>query len=88
MIDSNKGTLLAIGPREGFEDAVLGIDFLKADEHGEATANTNWPIKLSFPLFVSNLLQYFGATNRPWRGQATGPVSPRCCEVNRRERWR
>ena len=36
LIDSNKGTLMAIGPREGFEDAVLGIDFLTADKDGEA----------------------------------------------------
>ena len=26
LIDSSKGTLLAIAPREGFEDAVLGFD--------------------------------------------------------------
>ena len=76
MIDSNKGTLLAIGPREGFEDAVLGIDFLKADEHGEATANTNWPIKLSFPLFVSNLLQYFGRNQQAVAGTGYRPGQP------------
>jgi hypothetical protein len=73
LIDSNKGTLLAIAPREGFEDAVLGVDFLKADEHGEAAANTNWPIKLSFPLFVSNLLQYFG---RNQQASATAGYRP------------
>jgi hypothetical protein len=76
LIDSNKGTLLAIGPREGFEDAVLGIDFLKADEHGEATANTNWPIKLSFPLFVSNLLQYFGRNQQAVAGTGYRPGQP------------
>jgi hypothetical protein len=73
LIDSNKGTLLAIGPREGFEDTVLGIDFLKADEHGEAIANTNWPIKLSFPLFVSNLLQYFGRNQQAAAGGGYRP---------------
>jgi hypothetical protein len=73
LIDSNKGTLLAIAPREGFEDAVLGVDFLKVDEHGEAMANTNWPIKLSFPLFVSNLLQYFG---RNQQASATSGYRP------------
>jgi hypothetical protein len=76
LIDSNKGTLLAIGPREGFEDTVLGIDFLKADEHGEATANTNWPIKLSFPLFVSNLLQYFGRNQQAAAGGGYHPGQP------------
>jgi hypothetical protein len=76
LIDSNKGTLLAIGPREGFEDAVLGIDFLKADEHGEAIANTNWPIKLSFPLFVSNLLQYFRRNQQAVAGAGYRPGQP------------
>ncbi len=51
---------MAIAPREGFEDAVLGFELLHVDEHGDVLANTNWPIKLSFPLFVSNLLRYFG----------------------------
>ncbi len=60
LIDSNKGTLLAVAPREGFEDAVLGFELLHVDEHGDTLANTNWPIKLSFPVFISNLLQYFG----------------------------
>ncbi|HEV2971531.1 MAG TPA: VWA domain-containing protein, partial [Pirellulales bacterium] len=76
LIDSNKGILMAISPREGFEDAVLGIDLLKTDEHGEAYANTNWPIKLSFPLFVSNLLQYFGRNQQASAGASYHPGQP------------
>jgi von Willebrand factor type A domain/Aerotolerance regulator N-terminal len=68
LIDSNKGTLMAICPREGFEDAVLGVDFLTADKEGEAIVNTNWPIKLSFPVFVSNVLQYFGRNQQASAG--------------------
>ena len=35
---------------------------------GEAEANTNWPIKLSFPVFVANLLQYFGRNRQAAAG--------------------
>ncbi|HEV3418567.1 MAG TPA: hypothetical protein VG056_17220, partial [Pirellulales bacterium] len=76
LIDSNKGMLMAISPREGFEDAVLAIDLLKTDEHGETYANTNWPIKLSFPVFVSNLLQYFGRNQQASAGASYHPGQP------------
>lgn len=59
LIDSNKGPLLAIASREGFEDAVLAFDLVTV-EQGAEVVNTTWPIKLSFPVFLSNVLQYFG----------------------------
>ena len=59
LIESNKGPLMAIAAREGFEDAVLGFELISV-EQGAAVSNTTWPIKLSFPVFLSNLLQYFG----------------------------
>jgi hypothetical protein len=76
LIDSNKGTLMAIAPREGFEDAVLGIDFIAAGENGEAVVNSNWPIKLSFPVFVSNVLQYFGRNQQAAAGAGVHPSQP------------
>jgi hypothetical protein len=76
LIDSNKGTLMAIAPREGFEDAVLGIDFIAAGENGEAVVNTNWPIKLSFPVFVSNVLQYFGRNQQASAAATVRPGQP------------
>jgi len=76
LIDSNKGTLMAIAPREGFEDAVLGVDFIGASENGEAVVNTNWPIKLSFPVFVSNVLQYFGRNQQASTAASVHPGQP------------
>lgn len=76
LIDSNKGTLMAIAPREGFEDAVLGLEFLSADKNGDAVVNTNWPIKLSFPVFVSNLLQYFGRSQQAASTASYRPGQP------------
>ena len=60
LIDSNIGPLLAIGPREGFEDAVMGAGILMVDAAGKAAPNTDWPLRLSFPVFVMNVLEYLG----------------------------
>lgn len=54
LIDSTAGPLAAIAPREGFEDLVLGFAV------GGPNVNTNWPVRLSFPVFVLNALQYLG----------------------------
>ncbi len=54
LIDSTAGPLAAIAPREGFEDVVLGFAV------GGPIVNTNWPVRLSFPVFVLNALQYLG----------------------------
>jgi hypothetical protein len=59
LVDTNVGVLFAIGPREGFEDAVLGADIVGTDDKGEHYANTDWPLRLSFPVFVLNALSYF-----------------------------
>ena len=55
LVDSDAGPLLALAPREGFEDAVLGFALI-----GDGTMGSNWPVRLSFPVFVLNLLEYFG----------------------------
>jgi hypothetical protein len=62
LIDSDAGPLLVVGPREGFEDAVLGFGFTGTDDRGATYANTDWPIRVSFPLFIRNLVRYSGGT--------------------------
>ena len=61
LIDSNVGALLAIAPREGFEDAVMGVEIVSTDEKGDRYANTDWPLRLSFPVFILNTLEYLAA---------------------------
>ena len=73
LIESSKGPLLAIAPREAFEDAVLGFELVHTDAEGANYANTTWQIKLSFPVFVSNLIQYFGGNRQ---GSALESVRP------------
>ncbi len=58
LIDSTAGPLLAIAPRDGFEDAVLGFEIVGRNEAGDTMANTNWPRYFSFPNFCLNVFQY------------------------------
>jgi hypothetical protein len=60
LMDSGSGPLLAIAPREGFEDLVLGMVLLEertaADGSRAVYRNTDWPWRASFASFVFNLL--------------------------------
>jgi hypothetical protein len=61
LIDSHLGPLLAIAPREGFEDLVQAFAIVTTED-GERVANTDWPIRVSFPVFIGNMLGYLGGT--------------------------
>ena len=60
LMDSDAGPLLAIAPRQGFEDLVLGMALLEeraaADGSLAVYRNTDWPWRASFALFIFNLL--------------------------------
>lgn len=72
-IDSDAGPLLAVAPREGFEDAVLGFALTRQEAGKEDVYyNTNWPAQSSFPIFTLNLLRYLGGA-----GQSVGSMSLR-----------
>ena len=73
LIDTTKGLLFAIAPREGFEDAVLGIDFYATDEAGNTIVTTNWPIRQSFPTLVYGVLEYLGGRGQPLAGDSVQP---------------
>ena len=64
LVDSHMGPMLAIAPRDGFEDLVLAFPFTDyvTDDNGikRFRAMTNWQGRSSFPVFILNLLQYFG----------------------------
>jgi hypothetical protein len=72
LIDSSRGHLCAIAPRGGFEDAVLGFEIVGRNEQG-AYANTNWPLRLSFPTFVLNAVEYLGGQSRGSGGSSARP---------------
>ncbi len=58
LITADVGILLAIAPRDGFEDAVLSPEIVGGADTGEHYANTDWPLRLSFPVFALNALTY------------------------------
>jgi len=64
LIDSDVGTLMAVAPREGYEDAVLGFVLIGEtpgdDGKTEQYIGTNWMTRQSFPVFVYNLFSYLG----------------------------
>ena len=59
--NATHAALFAIAPRERFEDAVLGFRLIDSAA-GEVI--TNWPIRISFPLFMNNVLSYLGSAQR------------------------
>jgi hypothetical protein len=76
LIDSTQGPLLAIAPRSGYEDAVLGFELVGRNEAGDVMANTNWPMQLSFPNFCLNLFQYLGGGSAEAQNESNRPGSP------------
>ena len=61
LITGNIGTLFAISPRQGFEDAVLGFAILTIDEQA-GNWNTQWWRDRSFPVFIYNVVRYLGGS--------------------------
>jgi hypothetical protein len=66
LVDSDAGPMMAIAPREEFEDVVLGFRLIDevADEQGrlQRYIGTNWMSRQSFPVFALNVLDYLGGS--------------------------
>ena len=60
LMDSTYGSVVTIAPRTGFEDLVLGFTLIEDDENGDTIVNSDWPNKLSFPLFIQNSISWLG----------------------------
>lgn len=71
LIDSDRGTLAVVAPRDAYEDAVVG--FAMFGPNGDPL--TNWPLVDGggFEQFVLNTVQYFG---RDRRGSAADSTKP------------
>jgi hypothetical protein len=73
LIDSVVGNLVAIAPRGGFEDAVIGFSFFEESEGGDLSPNTNWPLRPSFPVFALNALRYLGGVRSALAADSAAP---------------
>jgi hypothetical protein len=72
LIESDKGPLAFITPREGYSDAVVGFSI-----YGEERAlNTDWHTKLSFPVFLYNTLRFLGNVEEGLGDQVQRPGQP------------
>lgn len=73
LLDSTYGSIIALGPRGGFQDLVISFPFSEVNEAGEVQVNTDWPSKLSFPLFVQNVVNQLGGGARFLAGETVSP---------------
>ena len=60
ILTADIGPVMAIAPRGGYQDVVLGFPIVSATEDGGLEANTNWYAERSWPIFLFNLLRTFG----------------------------
>jgi hypothetical protein len=75
LIDSDEGSLYCVGPRDGYEDAVLGF-FINYTAAGESHKNTEWFRHRSFPVFVMNALKYLGGVRSSLAAPSVLPGAP------------
>lgn len=73
LISAQFGTLMAIAPRSGFEDAVLGVKLLEHKDGASGVSNTNWIIRRGFPVFVMNCVKYLGGNKGSTASQSVKP---------------
>lgn len=64
LIESSQGTIMMVGPREGFEDLVIGFSLVTYAEDGDISINTDWPKSPSFPFFVQNIVYHLAGATR------------------------
>ena len=74
--DTKFSSVYMVGPRAGYEDAVLGFEIIGADEKGDIVSNTDWQIRRSFPVFVLNAVKYLGGVRTGLAMPSVKPGAP------------
>ncbi len=75
LLRTDAGILMAVAPREAYQDAVLSMPITKRTAEG-SVPNTDWPIKRSFPVFVLNSLEYLGGAVSTSGSKTVQPGQP------------
>jgi hypothetical protein len=76
LVDSDLGSVYAVGPRAGYEDAVLAFELVTFTADGKREVNTDWPIRRSFPVFVMNAVKYLGGVRSSLAAPNIKPGQP------------
>ncbi len=71
LIETNGGPIAFVTPRSGFVDAVIGFPLMVNREF-----NTDWPLKVSFPLFLANALEVMGNARESLGEETHAPGLP------------
>ena len=66
LVDATFGPIMAIGPRDGFEDLVIGFPLVEYTDTGDLMYNTDWMSgnSTSFPMFVKNMIENLSGRSR------------------------
>ncbi len=83
LLRTDAGILMAVAPREAYQDAVLGMSLTKRTAEG-SVANTDWPIKRSFPVFVFNSLSFLGGAVSTSSAKTVRPGQPVALNISSR----
>ncbi len=59
LLSADSGPMMALSPRDGYQDLVIGFDILSTTPDG-AAFNSDWPVQRSWPVFVLNILRHLG----------------------------
>lgn len=76
LIEADVGPLAAVAPRDGFQDLVVAFEiYSQGERDGQPArmANTNWPIRLSWPFFLKNVVAQLGSARA---GAASANLAP------------
>lgn len=60
LLDGADGSIMRVGQRSGFRDLVIGFPLVEITEDFDTSVNTDWMTKLSFPLFIQNVVVELG----------------------------
>ncbi|MFM8250363.1 MAG: vWA domain-containing protein [Planctomycetota bacterium] len=76
LVDADLGPLIAVAPRQSYEDCVVGFSIIGTNDKGERYANTDWPRWYSFPIFLQNSLSYLAGGGRREAAVSVRPGQP------------
>jgi hypothetical protein len=60
LLDGANGSIMRVGGRGGFQDLVVGFPMMEISPDLDISVNTDWMTKLSFPLFIQNVIVELG----------------------------